>query len=320
MKVALIGAGAVGAYFVWGFGKHEQAIVHATENSAAGDIAGDGTKREFVVVVEGDRKEKLSKNGLKVNGTIYHPTVCTPEEAGICDVIVVAVKSTAIREAAEMLPKIVGENTVVMSMLNGVESEEIIAEKIGWDHVIHSIILIASRRFPNEVIFDESYPTKALYGALDIKNADMKLKMVEDAFKGTDIRFERSRDIMFDEWFKYARNICNNLPQAVVCAPAAIYTRSDHGMFLAEKLWQEVRGLAKVKGVTLPEHAVIYDCADSSRYSTLQDIDNGRRTEVDSLCGYLMNLAAENHVEVPFIEYTYHAIKLLEEKNEGKFD
>lgn len=310
MKIALIGAGAVGAYFVWGFGQ---------QPSGGKDVAGDGSKREFVVVAEGDRNKRLSENGIKVNGRVFRPTVQTPDEAGVCDVVVMAIKSVNIREAVDMLPKIVGENTVVMSMLNGVESEEIIAGKIGWDHVIHSIILIASRRLTNEVIFDENYPTKAYYGALDIANAEMKLQMVEDAFAGTKINFVKSHDIMYDEWFKYARNICNNLPQAVVCAPAGMYTRSKHGLFLAEKLWQEVKILAKIKGVTLSDHAVIYECADSSRYSTLQDIDNKRHTEVDSLCGYLINLAKENNVEVPYIEYTYHAIKVLEEKNDGLF-
>lgn len=311
MKIALIGAGAVGAYFVWGFGKCE---------GKEKDIAGDGTKREFVVIAEDERYTRLKENGVKVNGTVYHPAVNTPSEAGVCDVVIVATKGGSVEGAARMLPPLIGENTVVLSMLNGVVSEEIIAEVIGWDHVIHSIILISSQRFENEVIFDENYNTTVLYGALDIKNADLKMKMVEDAFADTPLHFEKSADIMYDEWFKYARNICNNLPQAVVGAPAAVYTRSEHGMFLAEKLWQEVIVLAKKKGVILPAHAVIYECADSARYSTLQDIDNMRRTEIDSLCGYLIKLADKEGVAVPYIEYTYHAIKLLEEKNEGKFD
>lgn len=308
MKIALIGAGAVGAYFVWGL----DGIENMPEN---------GIEREFIVVAEGERLKRLSDNGIKVNGKVYHPTVKSPEDAGECDVVVMAVKGTTIREASEMLPKISGENTLVMSMLNGVESEEIIAEKIGYQHVIHSIILIASRRFSDEVIFDEKYPTTIYYGAAEgIERAEEKLKVVHDAFAGTKVNALVSKDIMYDEWYKYARNITNNLPQAVLCAPAGMYTRSEHGLFLAEQLWQEVRVLAAIKGITLSEHVELYACADSTRYSTLQDIDNMRRTEVDSLCGYLMKIAKENNISVPYIEYTYHAIKVLEEKNEGLFD
>ena len=304
MKVALIGAGAVGAYFIKGFGD-----------------APVGSVSEFFVIADGERKERLTRDGVKINGKIYHPTVKTSKEAGICDVIVVATKSTKIREITDYLPDMTGEQTAVLSMLNGVESEEIIAAKIGWEHVIHSIILIASRRTSEEVVYDEDYPTTIFYGALEsVTNAPAKLQAVSDAFAGTRINVKRSKDIMYDEWYKYARNITNNFPQAVLCAPAAMYTRSEHGLFIAEKLWQEVRVLAQLKGVTLSEHVELYPCADSSRYSTLQDIDSKRRTEADSLCGYLINLANENNIPVPYLEYTYNAIKVLEEKNEGKFD
>ena len=302
MKIGLIGAGAVGAYFIWGFGRSE-----------------DKT-REFVVIAEGERKERYIKNGFKVNKLEFHPKVETCDEAGECDVIIMATKSYCLREAVSMLPKLVGENTVVLSMLNGVDSEEIIADVVGWDHVIHSVILIPSRRYTEEVIFDENYPIAVYYGALDITNREEKLELVKQAVAGTKLNFVESHDILYDEWYKYARNICNNLPQTVVMAPSGIYTRSEHGKFIAEKLWQEVRQLAKFKGVTLGEHADMYACVDSTRYSTLQDIDNKRRTEVECLCGYLIDFAKKNGVEVPYIEYTYHAIKLLEEKNEGKFD
>ena len=302
MKIGLIGAGAVGAYFIWGFGNLEE------------------DEREFVVIAEGDRKERLANNGIKINGKVYHPNVQAPEDAGICDVIIMATKSYSVAEAAKALPAIVGEDTVVLSMLNGVDSEEIIAGVIGWEHVMHSVILIPSRRLPDEVIFDESFPIVVYYGAITVSDPDKKLKMVADAFCGTKMHFEESADILYDEWYKYARNICNNLPQAVVTAPAGIYTRSEHGRFLAQKLWDEVRVLAKLKGVILAEEADMYACADSTRYSTLQDIDSRRHTEVDCLCGYLMKLADENGIEVPYLSYTYHAIKLIEEKNDGKFE
>ena len=55
-----------------------------------------------------------------------------------------------------------------------------------------------------------------------------------------------------------------------------------------------------------------------ARFSTLQDIDAGRRTEIDMFAGVLMKKAAEAGIEVPYTAFTYHAIRALEEKNEGK--
>ena len=302
MKIALIGAGAVGAYFIWGYGN------------------ADFSDREFTVVADKERCDRLAKEGIKVNGKVYHPAVRTPEDAGVQDLIIVAVKGTTLDDAIKLMPPLVGDGTVAMSMLNGADSEEKIAKAIGSEHVLHSIIMIASRRANGEVVFDEEYNTTIYYGAVDAANSEEKLKIVEDAFAKTQIHAVKSSDVMLDIWTKYAKNICNNLPQAVIGAPAALYTRSDHGMFLARKLWAEARVLAKLRGVDLPEEAGIYPCADSSRYSTLQDVDAKRRTEVDSLCGYLLEMAKENNIEVPYIEYTYHAIKAIEEKNEGVFD
>ena len=302
MKIALIGAGAVGAYFIWGFGN------------------ADPADREFTVVADKERCEKLAKNGVRINGTVYHPAVKSPDEAGIQDLIIMAVKGNSLDEAIKLLPPLTGENTAVISMLNGADSEEKIADAIGSEHVLHCIILIASRRANGEVVIDMDYNTTIYYGADYPVDQEKKLSVVEQAFEGTAINAVRSADIMLDIWSKYAKNICNNLPQAIIGAPAALYTRSEHGMFLADKLWAEVRMLAKLRGVELPEKTGIYECADSSRYSTLQDVDAHRRTEVDNLCGYLLEIAAENGIQVPYIEYTYHAIKAIEEKNDGMFD
>ncbi len=301
MKIALIGAGAVGGYFIWGF-----------ENANLPD-------REFTVIADGARLERLKRDGVKVNGTVYHPAVKTPEDALVQDLVIVSVKGNTLRDAVGLMPQLIGDDTAVISMLNGADSEEVIAEAVGEKHILPAIIMIASRRADGEIVFDMSYNTTIYYGAHISENARL-LDKVDEAFKGTKINAKRSEDIMFDIWNKYAKNICNNLPQAVIGAPAALFTRSEHGLFLAKKLWAEVRQLAKLKGVELPEEVGIYPCADSSRYSTLQDIDAGRRTEVDSLCGYLLEMAKEHGVSVPYIEYTYHAIKSIEEKNEGLFD
>lgn len=305
MKIALVGAGAVGAYFVANL---------CNKGSREAELC------DFSVIAEGERKTRLSENGIKVNGQVYHPEVKTPSEAGIQDIIIVATKSTAIKAAAEMLVPMVGEKTLVLSMLNGAESEEVIIEAIGKEHVLHSVILISSRRYEDEINYDTNYNTTVIYGAHEISNAEEKLEKVKAAFEGTGVNMVRSNDIMYDIWFKYARNICNNLPQAVVKAPSGMYKRSEHGKYIASKMWDEVRQIATIKGITLPEEVQFYTDGEYSRYSTLQDIDNKRHTEVDSLCGYVLDIAKKEGLNLPFIEYTYHAIKVLEEQNDGLFE
>lgn len=58
----------------------------------------------------------------------------------------------------------------------------------------------------------------------------------------------------------------------------------------------------------------------SAKFSTLQDIEAGRHTEIDMFSGALMRMGKELGIPTPYNEYTYHMIKALEEKNDGKFD
>ena len=58
----------------------------------------------------------------------------------------------------------------------------------------------------------------------------------------------------------------------------------------------------------------------SARFSTLQDLDAGRHTEIEMFAGEMIRMGKECQIAVPYCEYTYHLIKALEEKNDRKFD
>ena len=125
-SVAVLGAGAVGSYVIWGLADRE-------------DI-------KLGVIAEGERKERLSRQGCVINGKVYHPEVWTPEEAENVDFLIVSLKYGALPGALESIRKIVGKDTSVMSLMNGVDSEDLISDAVGSEHVLHSLIKVASRR------------------------------------------------------------------------------------------------------------------------------------------------------------------------------
>lgn len=300
-KVALIGAGAIGSYFIWGF---------------------DGIESvDFSVIAEGDRGRRLERSGARINGEVYPLRVKTPTQAGPQDLVLIATKYSALEEAARMLPALTGPDTLVLSLLNGVDSEEQLARAVGWEHIIPAMIRIASRRTQEGVSFD---PTNALgvYFGLpaDRANEAGKLQKLEKLFSRTGIHFHISEDILKDMWFKYASNIVNNLPQAVLGISGKLYG-SEHGLFLAQKLWSETAAVAAARGVTLGEQVQIFPGAGrGEKYSTLQDLEAGRHTEIDMLAGQLIRMAEAEGIQVPYCTYTYHAVKALEERNDGRFD
>ena len=301
-KVALIGAGAIGAYLIWSF-------------EGMADVT-------FTVIADGERRERLERDGISINGERYPLRVREPEQAGPQDLVFLATKYGALDEAIAMLPPLLGPDTLVLSLLNGVDSESRVAQAVGAEHVVHSVIRIASRRTQEGVRFD---PDKVIGLSFGLPSSNEKERWKPEAlsalFARTRLRWHRSEDILTDIWVKYASNIANNLPQAIIGAPAGLYQKSEHGRFLAQKLWTEVRAVAAAQGIRLAEEALIFPGQfASARYSTLQDLEAGRHTEIDMFAGHMLRMAAEAGIPVPYCEYTYHAVKALEEKNDGLFD
>lgn len=105
-SVAVLGAGAVGSYVIWGL-------------SGRKDI-------KLGIIAEGERYHRLKEKGCAINGNTYYPEVWTPEEANGVDFLVVSLKYGALPGALDSIKKAVGKNTIVMSLMNGVDSEDII--------------------------------------------------------------------------------------------------------------------------------------------------------------------------------------------------
>lgn len=133
-SVALLGAGAVGSYIIWGLSKLP-------------DI-------RFGIIAEGSRAARLRDEGCSINNVTYHPQVWSPQEAKGVDLLIVALKYGALPGALATIREAVGPNTTVMSLMNGVDSEEIIAGAVDSKQILPALIKIASRHEGNGVRFN----------------------------------------------------------------------------------------------------------------------------------------------------------------------
>ncbi len=90
----------------------------------------------------------------------------TPEEAHNVDLLIVSLKYGSLRGTLKDIQTIVGENTTVMSLMNGVDSEEIIAEKIDKSHILYSFIKVASQKKEDGYHFDPETTVGIYFGEL----------------------------------------------------------------------------------------------------------------------------------------------------------
>ncbi len=303
-SVAVLGAGAVGSYVIWGL-------------SYKKDI-------RLGVIAEGERADRLKKGGCRINDEVYRPEVWSPQEAEDVELLIVSLKYGSLPEALESIKTIVGEHTTVMSLMNGVDSEELIAEQVGDDRVLRSLIKVASHKEENGYYFNPETTLGIIFGELAAPFDSERVQAIESLFADTGIHFRSTEFIREEIWGKFRLNVCNNLPQAILGAGVGCYSDSTHMKAISDGLRRELEQIALAKGIDMSKMAGTSGRGSavpaSARYSTLQDLDAGRHTEIDMFSGALMRMGEELGIPTPYNEYTYHMIKALEEKNDGLFD
>ena len=303
-SAAILGAGAVGSYMIWGLSQ------------------ADGI--ELSVIAEGERAQRLKTDGLTINSTVYRPKVLTPQEAHGTDLLIVSLKYNALPQAMDSIRTAVGENTIVMSLMNGVDSEELIAKEIGDSNIIYSVIKVASQRSESGVRFDPETTIGIIFGELSAPFESERIKAIDELFSGTGLHYRHTEHIREEMWSKFRLNVCNNLPQAVLGAGVGCYRDSEQMKAISEGLKREIEAIAAAKGIDMSKAAESSGHGSlvppTARYSTLQDLDAKRHTEIDMFSGALMKMGKELGIPTPYNEYTYHIIKAMEEKNDGRFD
>lgn len=289
-SVAILGAGAVGSYCIYGLSKC--------------DI-------QLSVVAKDERYERLKKNGCLINNIIYHPEVLTPEEAHGVDLLIVCLKYNALED----IKQIVDEHTLVMSLMNGVDSEQIIGNQIGMQHMAYSLIKVASHKEGNGYVFDP----ETTIGIVLEEN-----KGIEELLSQSDLHYRMTSYIQEEIWSKFRLNVTKNLPQAILGAGVGCYSDSNHVKAIQSGLKEELEAIANAKGIDMskadPSATRGSAVPKTARYSTLQDLDAKRHTEIDMFSGAIMKMGKELDIPTPYNEFVYHIIKAMEEKNDGLFD
>ena len=299
--VAILGAGAVGGYFIYGLQEK------LGEN--------------LWIVSEGSRKERLVAEGLYINGEKAELNIRTPEEAHGVDLLLVAVKYGALRESLDAIEKIVDEHTMVMSLMNGVDSEEIIAGRIGDRKILYSFMKISSERKENRIVFNPEITQGVFFGKVAKEGQEELQSAVIELLQDSKVNYNVCEDIIQTMWYKYALNISKNLPQAIINCGVGAYQTSEYVATVSDRLVDEVIAVAKAKGIDISDKSRssrnYAGSLPTARFSTLQDIDAKRHTEVDMFAGTMVKMGKELGIPTPYNEMTWLLIKALEEKNDG---
>jgi 2-dehydropantoate 2-reductase len=298
-RVAILGAGALGSYFAGRFF--------------------DTPEFSTVLIAKGSRLDRLQRDGLVINGKHYPFSVIQPDDSQEpMDLIIVALKQYHLEEALQGMDKLVGDDTIFVSFMNGLESEDCIAEIFGMEKVLHGISVgIDALREGNQMSYTN--PGKHYFGELNNAELSEKVRRVQKAFESAGIQYETPVDMLRIMWWKFMINVGMNQASAVMRAPYGIFHKDPNAQQLMEALMREVIALAAAQGINLTERDIddwypfLHGLSPQGKTSMLQDIEAGRKTEVEIFGGKVVELGKKLAVPTPVNETLLRIIRVLEQ-------
>ena len=303
MRFGVMGTGGVGGYF-------------------GGLLARAGAPVCFIA--RGPHLRALQERGLTVDSVepgAFHVRQALftdePEEAGPCDVILYCVKTTANRTAIPFMRPMVGPDSVVVSLQNGVDNGERLAREYGEARVLAGAAYVFSAIAGPGRIRQTAGPRRIVFGPLGGGN-EGKGEEVAAALCGAGVHARLSSDIRVDLWNKFILICAVSGMTALTRRPLGDVLGYDGTARMAREVMREVRQLGSALGVPLAPDA---DAAayrfmaqqdPAGKGSMCHDVEAGRRLEIDSLCGYVSRMGRTRGVPTPLNDYLYHTLKLAD--------
>lgn len=283
------------------------------------------TPENLRVLVDRERKERYIKNPIIFNGRELNFNYILPTDNNFkADLIIIATKNNGLNQALENMKNFVKDDTIILSLLNGVTSEEVIAAKYGWDKVLlaffigHSAIREGrniTHDDVNVINFGEKNPNTVL---------SEKTLRVKRYFDSMGINYKIPSDMYYAQWLKFMLNVTCNQVSAILRMTFGDMQKNEVFKNFAREVMQECVEIAKAEGVQNTETLIpetinlIRGMIPEGKTSMLQDIEAGRKTEVDIFAGTIVKLGLKHNIPTPYNKILMEMIEIIHENQNIK--
>jgi 2-dehydropantoate 2-reductase len=298
-KVIIVGLGAIGSIYAAKLKQYDPNCVR--------------------VLVDKDRLERYRANGIVFNGVRQDFSYVLPEpNPEPADLILIATKADALQDAIRAIEGFVHDETIILALLNGITSEEKIAERYGWDKVLHSYFIgHGSTRSGNAVTFDGV--GLIVFGEANAQARPARIDTMSRFFDRARIDYDVPDDILFSMWCKFVVNVGINQASVILRASYGTFQQHEKAYAIVVELMQEAVLIAQQVGIHNVEALLpwsenfIRNMPPAFKSSMLQDIEAGKKTEVDLFGGAICALGEKYGVPTPQNAMFLKLIKALEE-------
>lgn len=299
-EVAIIGAGAVGASY--------------------GSVFMKNGLNKFSYIANGKRAERLKKQGITVNGEVLYPEISTAESHGKIKLILVLVKNYSLDAAIKDIETVIDKDTIILSLLNGVTAVDELKDAFPGNKVLYGIVMRTdANRIDNNITFKTLGEVQ--FGEEENVHFSDDVKEVISILEANGINYHVYEDMKRMLWRKWMVNIGANQISLLTTAKFKYFGEIPEIETALDRSMQEIVDIAKKKEI----HLTIKDKHDmidtlihyppEKKTSMLQDLEAGRKTEIDFFAGTVIRLGKECGVSTPVNEILYYIIKAREQVN-----
>lgn len=289
MKIAILGAGAMGCLY--------------------GGLLAEAGNDVWLIDVWKDHVDAVNTQGLHIEGVSGERTIknikatADSEEVGTVDLVVVFVKSTLTEIAISQNKAVVGENTAVLTLQNGLGNIEKIQSVVDKKNIIAGTTAHGSTMIGPGKIKHAGQGT-TIIGELDGR-ATERMKQMKETFESAKLEIEVSDNILGLIWDKLLVNIGINALTAITGLKNGELVEHEETEWILEQSVGEAMRVAHAKGIKLGKEDAVAHAKEvckataANRSSMLQDVTNKRKTEINMINGAIVREGEEYGIDTP---------------------
>jgi 2-dehydropantoate 2-reductase len=310
MRIAVFGTGGVGGYF-------------------GGRLAQAG--EEVIFIARGKHLEAMRQHGLKVDSIKgdfkIEPAqvIDDPRRVGQVDMVLVAVKAWQVPEAAVAMRPMIGAQTGVVPLENGVDAPAQLIVALGADHALGGLCKISAFIAEPGLIRHVGIEPYVAFGELD-NRLSQRVEALRQAFERAGVSVEVPQDIRAAMWEKFIFIAAISGVGAVTRAPAGVIRSLPETRQMLIGMVEEIVAVARALKVNLPQEiatntiAFIDSLPQNVTASMQRDVIAGHPSELGSQNGALVRMGLETGISTPLNAFIYHSLLPQELRARGEVD
>ncbi|MCR8964302.1 ketopantoate reductase family protein [Brevibacillus halotolerans] len=308
MRILMVGAGAIGGYFG----------CRLVESG-----------RDVTFLVRQKRKEQLEERGLviqSVNGdsTVQPALLVAGEEAPPFDVIMLSPKAYHLEDVINDITPYVGEDTMIIPLLNGIAHMQPLQEHFGAEKVLGGLCFIETTLSADGDIVQTSKAHRLVFGEWNGGTSE-RVERLYEYVKGANASFELSHNIQREAWQKYLFITMLSGITTLMNSAVGPIRDSPFGIELTKQVTEECVRIMMAIGAPISADMVdrVMETFKQQGYkmksSMLRDMEKRLPIEGEHLQGYLLRLAEQQGIETPMLRIVYNNVRIYEQKRQSTF-